>query len=346
MKYKVLGTSDLSVSSICLGTMTFGEQNSKEEAWEQLDYAVENGVNFIDTAEMYSVPGRAETCGSTERIIGEWLKNSGKRNELILSTKVVGPSPGLKYIRQGPNFEREQVMDAVEGSLKNLKVDCVDLYQYHWPERENNRFGIRIYPFEKNEQWENNLLDRALTMNQLIKAGKIRHWGVSNDSAWGVMKYLQLCKENNLVPPVSIQNAYGLLNRQFEYAMSEVCQFEGIGLMAYSPLAFGALTGKYLEAQRPAGARLSKYSIFNRFLNPNAMAATKAFQKLAKDHQISLVQMALAFVRQQKFVGTTIIGATKIDQLKENIDSAEILLGTEVLSEIEIIFNQFPDAGL
>lgn len=346
MKSRKLGNSDLTVSEICLGTMTFGEQNTEQEAKQQLDYSVEQGVNFIDTAEMYSVPGRAETCGSTERIIGNWLTERGLRDQIILATKVVGPSPGLKYIRKGPNFEREQVNAAIEGSLRNLKTDCVDLYQYHWPERENNRFGTRIYPYHKNEGWEDNLLDRAESMNLLIKAGKIKHWGVSNESAWGVMRYLQLCKENNLIPPVSIQNAYGLLNRQFEYGLSEVCQFEGLGLMAYSPLAFGALTGKYLQDERPEGARLSKYTIFKRFLNPRAMEATAAFKNLADRNQISLVQLALAFVRAQGFVHSTIIGATKMAQLKENIESVKVSLSQEVLEEIEHIFDQYPDAGL
>lgn len=347
MRYNELGLSDLNVSKVCLGTMTFGEQNTEAEAFEQLDYAVANGVNFIDTAEMYPVPGRQETLGDTERIIGNWLAKTGKRNEVILASKVVGHSlTGLRYIRKGPDFSAAQINAAVEGSLKNLKTDYLDLYQLHWPRRENNRFGVRLYPYGKNEEWENNFLDIAQSMNQLISNGKIKHWGLSNETSWGVMKFLQVCKENNLIPPVSIQNAYGLLNRQFEYGLSEVCEFEGLGLMAYSPLAFGALTGKYLNGANPKGARLTEYKIFDRFLNPQAMSATKAFKDLAESIGLTVSSMALAFVYQQPFANTTIIGATNMDQLKENIAAEKIELSAELIKQINLIFNQYPDAGL
>lgn len=344
MEYQTLGLSDLKVSKICLGTMNFGEQNTQEDGFQQMDYAYSQGVNFFDTAEMYSVPGRLETLGSTERIIGEWFKKSGKRNEIIIATKVVGP--GVKYIRNGPNFSRQQINMAIEGSLKNLQTDCIDLYQLHWPERENNRFGVRIYPYEKNIGWKTNFLDVAESMNLLIQQGKIRHWGISNETAWGAMKYLQICRENNLIPPVSTQNAYGLLNRQFEYGMSEVCQMEGLGLMAYSPLAFGALTGKYLNDIRPTGARLTLFQGFKRFLNSRAMEATAAYQKLAQENGLSVVEMALAFVRQQPFVHTTIIGATSLSQLQENIGSVGINLDAELLQKINKLFDQYPDPGL
>ena len=344
MNYQKLGKSDLQVSEICLGTMNFGEQNTQNEAFEQLDYATENGVNFIDTAEMYSVPGRLETLGSTEKIIGNWLSKRNKRQEVIIATKVVGP--GVSYIRNGPNFTRQQINSAINGSLINLQTDNIDLYQLHWPERENNRFGVRLYPFEKNTYWENNLLDVAQSMNLLIKEGKIKHWGISNETAWGAMKYLQVCKENNLIPPVSIQNAYGLLNRQFEYGMSEVCQMEGLGLMAYSPLAFGVLSGKYLNNSLPEKARLTLFPIFKRFLNPRAMEATKKYQELANDNGWSVVEMALAFVQHQPFVHTTIVGATNLTQLQENINSCNIKLSVEVIAQINHLFDLYPDPAL
>ncbi|MFT6745903.1 MAG: aryl-alcohol dehydrogenase-like predicted oxidoreductase [Glaciecola sp.] len=345
MRYNKLGLSDLSVSNVCLGTMTFGEQNTQDEGFEQLDYAVANGVNFIDTAEMYSVPGRAETCGATEKIIGNWMESRRNRSELVLGTKVVGHSPGLSYIRNGPDFSRKQINQAIEGSLSKLKTDYVDLYQLHWPKRGNNKFGVRIYPYQDKvgQQWEDDFLSQAESMNLLIKEGKIKHWGLSNETTWGVMKFLQLCKENNLIPPVSIQNAYGLLNRQFEYGLSELCQFEGLGLLAYSPLAFGALTGKYLDGQEPKGARLTEYKIFNRFLNNKAMEATAAYQDLAKENGMSVVSLALAFVYGQGFAHSTIIGATSVDQLKENIDAENLRLTPELIKEINVVFDQFPD---
>lgn len=347
MKYNTLGKSDLKVSKVCLGTMTFGEQNTQAEAFQQLDFAVQNGVNFIDTAEMYPVPGRAETVGETERIIGKWIKEQGKREELILASKVVGHSnTGLKYIRKGPDFSRKQINQAIEGSLTNLQTDYLDLYQLHWPKRDNNRFGVRLYPYNTNQEWEDNFLDIAHSMNQLIEKGQIRHWGVSNETSWGVMRFLSLCKDNGLVPPVSIQNAYGLLNRQFEYGLSEVCQFEGLGLMAYSPLAFGALTGKYLNGQQPTGARLTEYAIFNRFLNARAMAATQAYKTLAENNSMSVVTMALAFVYQQDFAHSTIIGATNLSQLKENIAAEQVILSPELIRQINQVFNEYPDAGL
>ncbi|MFT6717421.1 MAG: aryl-alcohol dehydrogenase-like predicted oxidoreductase [Saprospiraceae bacterium] len=345
MKYNKLGLSDLSVSRVCLGSMNYGEQNTQEDGFEQMDYALANGVNFIDTAEMYSVPGRPETCGATEKIIGNWMESRRNRDELVLATKVVGHSPGLSYIRNGPDFSRTQINQAIEGSLSKLKTDVVDLYQLHWPKRGNNKFGVRIYPFAENEgsHWKDEFLNQAESMNILIKEGKIKHWGLSNETTWGVMRFLQLCKDNSLIPPVSIQNAYGLLNRQFEYGLSELCQFEGLGLLAYSPLAFGALTGKYLNGAQPKGARLTEYKIFNRFLNNRAMEATAAYQKLAMENDMSVVSMALAFVYGQEFAHSTIVGATSVAQLKENIDAEKIILSDELIKEINVIFDQFPD---
>jgi aryl-alcohol dehydrogenase-like predicted oxidoreductase len=348
MKYNTLGLSDLRVSEVCLGTMSFGEQNTPDQGFGQLDFATANGVNFIDTAEMYSFPARKDTCGLTESIIGDWMSIRKNRADVMLATKVAGGSPGLNYIRNGPDFSRRQINQAIEGSLTRLKTTYVDSYQLHWPERKNNRFGVRLYPYADNEgqQWEEDFLNQAATMNLLIKEGKIRHWGLSNETTWGVMKFLQLCKENSLIPPVSIQNAYSLLNRQFEYGLSELCQFEGLGLLAYSPLAFGMLTGKYLHGQQPEGNRLTAYKQFGRFLNNRAMEATQAFQKLAKAHHLSLTSMALSFVYSQNFCHSTIIGATDENQLKENIEAHNVVLSDELIREINLVFEQHPDAGV
>lgn len=344
MKKNQLGSSTLQVSQICLGTMTWGEQNNQDEAFAQLEYATEKGINFIDTAEMYSVPGRAQTMGSTEKIIGNWLEESQKREELVIGTKVVGS--GVQYIRKGPDFSKEQINKAIDGSLKRLKTDYVDLYQLHWPERGNNKFGTRIYPWEQNENYKHNFMSIIETMNELLVEGKIKNWGLSNETPWGMMTFLQLCKQYGAVAPVSTQNAYSLLNRQFEYGGSEVCQFEGMGLLAYSPLAFGALTGKYLDDARPKGARLSKFPVFNRFLNPQAMEATNAYQDLAQKNGLTVVEMALAYVNAKPFCDSTIIGATKMSQLEENIETAYLELPEALLVEIEDIFNKYPDPAV
>ena len=334
----------MNVSKVCLGTMTFGEQNSQDEAFAQMDFAVENGVNFFDTAEMYPVPGRAATQGNTEKIIGNWLEESGKREDLFIATKVVGK--GVKWIRKGPDFSKDQINQAVDGSLKRLKTDTIDLYQLHWPERGNNKFGTRIYPWQQNEGYKHNFMAILETISELMESGKIKNWGLSNETSWGMMKFLQLCDQYGLPKPVSTQNSYSLLNRLYEYGGSEVSQFEGIGLMAYSPLAFGALTGKYLDGAKPKGARLTDFPIFGRYLNPQAQKAVGAFKDLADRNGLSVAELSLAFVMSRPFVGTTIIGATKMSQLKENIEAAFIELPENVLEEIEDIFNQYPDAAV
>lgn len=344
MKKNKFGLSDMNVSKVCLGTMTFGEQNSQDEAFAQMDFAVENGVNFFDTAEMYPVPGRAATQGNTEKIIGNWLEESGKREDLFIATKVVGK--GVKWIRKGPDFSKDQINQAVDGSLKRLKTDTIDLYQLHWPERGNNKFGTRIYPWQQNEGYKHNFMAILETISELMESGKIKNWGLSNETSWGMMKFLQLCDQYGLPKPVSTQNSYSLLNRLYEYGGSEVSQFEGIGLMAYSPLAFGALTGKYLDGAKPKGARLTDFPIFGRYLNPQAQKAVGAFKDLADRNGLSVAELSLAFVMSRPFVGTTIIGATKMSQLKENIEAAFIELPENVLEEIEDIFNQYPDAAV
>ncbi len=344
MKKNKLGLSDLEVSKVCLGTMTFGEQNNQDEAFAQMDFAVESGVNFFDTAEMYPVPGKPSTQGATEKIIGNWLEESGKRDEVILATKVVGT--GIKWIRNGPDFSKSQINQAIDGSLKRLKTDSVELYQLHWPERANNKFGTRIYPWNQNVGYKHNFMAILETITELIESGKIKNWGLSNETSWGMMTFLQLCEQYGLPKPVSTQNSYSLLNRLFEYGGSEVSQFEGIGLMAYSPLAFGALTGKYLDGAKPKGARLTDFPIFGRYLNPQAQKAVGAFKDLADRNGLTVAELSLAFVMSRPFVSTTIIGATKMSQLKENIESAYLELPEALLEEIEDVFNMYPDAAV
>lgn len=339
-----LGTSDIEVSKICLGTMTFGEQNTQEQAFEQMDYAWQQGVNFFDTAEMYSVPGRLETQGSTEKIIGNWLQKNNVRNQLILATKATGT--GVKYIRNSPNFSAQHLNEALEGSLNRLQTNYIDLYQLHWPERENNKFGVRTYPYGKNEGYEERFLESIETLSGFIKQGKIKHWGLSNESPWGVMKYLNYCEKFNLPKPISIQNAYSLNNRLYEYGLSEITDFEGIGLLAYSPLAFGSLSGKYLNNQEPLEARLIKFPIFKRFLNPQAQKATVAYQNIANKIGISVAELALAFVFHQKFVHSTIIGATNLQQLKQNIGAINITLSDETIREINEVYNVYQDCAV
>jgi aryl-alcohol dehydrogenase-like predicted oxidoreductase len=344
MIYNKLGTSDIKVSKICLGTMTFGEQNTQEQAFEQMDYAWQQGVNFFDTAEMYSVPGRLETQGSTEKIIGNWLQKNNIRNQLVLATKATGK--GVKYIRNNPNFSAEHLNVALEGSLNRLQTNYIDLYQLHWPERENNKFGVRTYPYGKNDEYEERFLESIETLSEFIKQGKIKHWGLSNESPWGVMKYLHYCEKYNLPKPISIQNAYSLNNRLYEYGLSEITDFEGIGLLAYSPLAFGSLSGKYLNNQEPIDARLIKYPIFKRFLNEQAQSATADYKKIADSIGLSVAELALAFVFQQKFVHSTIIGATSLNQLKQNIGAINISLSSEIVNEINKVYNVYQDCAV
>ena len=344
MKKNKLGTSSLEVSKVCLGTMTFGEQNSPDESFDQMTYAFENGVNFFDTAEMYPIPGRKHTQGNTERIIGDWLQESGNREEIYIASKVSGP--GLNWIRKGTKFSKDQIHKAVDDSLKRLKVDSIDLYQLHWPERANNKFGHRIYPWHINEGYKHNFMAILEALVELLESGKIKNWGLSNETSWGIMKFMQLCDQYGITKPVSVQNAYSLMNRLFEYGASEVAQFENIGLMAYSPLALGLVSGKYLSNARPKGARLTDYPVFSRFLNSQAIKAVEEFKHLAEKNGLTVTELSLAFVMSKPFVQTTIIGATKMSQLKENIESAYIELPEVLMAEIEDIFNKHPDAAV
>lgn len=342
MKYSNIPNTNIKVSKICLGTMTFGQQNTEVEAHEQLNFATEQGVNFIDTAEMYSIPGNKDTQGSTERFIGSWLKNQ-KREGLVVGTKVTGPYDYFKYIRENLGFSKAVIHDALNKSLERLQTDYVDIYQLHWPDRSANFFGQRNYVHNENEQWEDNIKEVIETLDGLVKEGKIRHYGVSNETAWGVMRHLTESKYTNLVRCKTIQNPYSLLNRLFEVNLAEVAMREKVGLLAYSPLAFGMLTGKYLNGNLPENSRLKLFPQYSRYNNKESLFLTQKYAELAKELNISLTQLSLAFVNQQPFLTGNIIGATTMTQLKENISSINVELSSEVLNKINQIQNSQPN---
>ena len=336
MKYTTIPQTDIKVSKICLGTMTYGQQNSEAEAHEQLNYAIDQGINFIDTAEMYSIPGKKETQGSTERYIGSWLKDQ-MRQDLVVATKVTGPMPYFNYIRPNLGFSKDVIHDALNKSLTRLQTDYVDIYQLHWPERSVNFFGQRNYNHNPDEKWEDNLKEVVETLDGLVKEGKIRHYGVSNESSWGVMRQVNESKIHGLTTCKTIQNPYSLLNRTFEINLAEVSLREQVGLLAYSPLAFGVLSGKYLEGQMPEKSRLKLFPAYSRYSNPQAMKLTALYAELAKENHLSLTELSLAFVNQRPFVTSNIIGATTMEQLKENIGSIKVSLSDEILHKIDKI---------
>ena len=336
MKYSQLGNTDIQVSKICLGTMTFGEQNTEAQGHEQLDYALERGVNFIDTAEMYSVPGRKETQGNTERIIGTWINARKNRDQYILGTKITGPSPGMSYIRNPLNFSKEQIRIAIEGSLKRLQTDYVDLYQLHWPERKSNFFSTLGYVHHENDPWEDNFLEILQEMDKLVKEGKMRYFGISNETAWGMMRFQQLAEKHNLPKSMTIQNPYNLLNRSFEVGAAEVAIREKMGLLSYSPMAFGMLSGKYHKANKNEPTyRINKYKQYARYSNDKSFEATQKYLDIAEKHNLTLAQMSLSFINSRPFVTANIIGSTNLEQLKENIDSIDVELNPEILKEID-----------
>ncbi len=339
MLYTKLPHSSLEISKIGLGTMTFGEQNSQSDAFLQMDMALDHGVNFFDTAEMYPVPPKPETQGRTESYIGNWLKQSGKREKIVLATKVAGPRTGIN-IRESMNLNRRNVHLAIDDSLQRLQTDYVDLYQIHWPQRKTNYFGQLNYP-EHDEQEEVTLIETLEALTELVNAGKVRYIGVSNETPWGVMSLLRLAEKHDLPRIVSIQNPYNLLNRSFEVGLSEISHYEGVQLLAYSPLAFGCLSGKYLNGQRPENARCTLFERFQRYFTPQGIKATQAYVELARDHGIDPVDMALAYVNQRPFVASNIIGATTLPQLKQNIDSIEVTLSDSVLEGIQAISTEF-----
>lgn len=341
MQYRSLGETDLSVSEICLGTMTFGEQNTEAQAHEQLDRALAAGINFIDTAEMYPVPPRAETQGRTESYIGSWLKKTGRRNEIVLASKVAGPGNGLNYLRGGPRLTASHITQALEDSLHRLNTEVIDLYQVHWPDRNTNFFGRLGYTHDVDEA-ATPIEETLVALAHLKEQGKIRHIGLSNETPWGVMRYLHLADTLGLPRPVSIQNPYNLLNRSFEVGLAEIAHREHIGLLAYSPLAFGVLSGKYLGGQRPAGARITLFERFQRYNASYVDGIVAQYAELAADQGLSLPQMALAYVNSRSFLISNIIGATTLSQLAEDIGSVEIKLDEDVIAKIERIHDQHP----
>lgn len=341
MDYRTLGRTDLKVSAICLGTMTWGEQNTVDEAHEQLDFALDHGVNFIDTAEMYPVPPKAETVHRTEEYIGKWLKGRSDRDKLIVATKVTGRS-AMDWMRGGPRLSRTQIEAAVDASLGRLQTDHIDLYQVHWPERATNFFGRLGY--EHADDPDTIAIEEThRVLDDLVMSGKVRHVGLSNETPWGVMQYLLGSAERGLVRPVSIQNPYSLLNRTFEVGLAEMAIRENVGLLAYSPLGFGTLSGKYRHGQKPKGARLTEFARFQRYNSEEAVRATEAYCRIAEESGLDPAQMALAFVTSRPFVTANIIGATSLEQLRSNIESAKLILSADVLAAIEGVHKGQPN---
>ncbi len=341
MQYHRIPHSSLEVSVLGLGTMTFGEQNSEADAHAQLDYALAAGVNLIDTAELYPVPPRPETQGLTESYIGSWIKARSNREKIVLASKVSGPVRGTdSSIRPQQALDRKNIRAALDASLKRLNTDYLDLYQLHWPQRATNCFGKLNYQYTDDKATVT-LLETLEALTEQVRAGKIRYIGVSNETPWGVMRYLQLAEKHELPRIVSIQNPYSLLNRSFEIGLAEISQHEGVELLAYSSLAFGTLSGKYLNGAKPAGARNTLFTRFNRYSGQQTQRAIAEYVALAKKHGLDPSQMALAFVRQQPFVASTLLGATSVEQLKTNIDSFNLVLDEEVLQALEEIHTRF-----
>ena len=343
MKYTRLPHTDIRVSKICLGTMTWGRQNNEDEGHEQMDYALEQGVNFFDTAELYPIPAKKELYAVTEEIIGRWFKKTGNRDKVVLASKIAGRAEFTKFIRTS-GFSRDSIITAVEGSLKRLQTDYIDLYQLHWPERNTNYFGQRGFNAHYVDAWEDNIHQVLETLRDLIAQGKIRHVGLSNESPWGTMRFLEESKVHESLPRMlTIQNPYSLLNRLFEVGLSEISIRENLRLLAYSPLGFGVLSGKYLTEIPPRKARVTLFPNYNRYSGPTAVEATQKYADLAKEYDLSLAQMSLAFVNTRPFVTSNIIGATSMEQLKENIGSIDVDLSDEVLKGIEQIHAEIPN---
>jgi len=335
MNYRKLGNSDLNVSTICLGTMTWGEQNTQEEAFEQMDYALDQGVNFWDTAELYAVPPKSETFGYTETIIGNWFEKNKKREKVILATKVAGPA--RKYLRNGENsFVGKNLDQAINDSLRRLKTDYIDLYQLHWPERNVNNFGKLGYTHKENN-W-NQFEDVLNNLKKYIDRGKIRHVGLSNETPWGVMNYLKLSKDKDLPRMMSVQNPYSLLNRSYEVGLAEISIREKIGCLAYSPLASGYLSGKYRNGNFPKGSRMERdFDFWTRYRKPNVDKVVEEYHKISKKYGLDISQMSIKFCEVQDFMTSVIIGATTMEQLKTDIESVKVKLDEEVIKEINEI---------
>ena len=344
MQYRKLGNTDIEVSVICLGTMTWGEQNSEAEAFAQMDYAFAQGVNFFDTAELYSIPPKATSYGRTEEIIGSWLSRRGNRERIVLASKIAGPGEDwLPHIRGGrTRFDRAHIQAALDASLKRLRTDYLDLYQLHWPERSTNYFGkLGFEPAQADEFTP--IAETLQALDAQVQAGKVRHIGLSNETPWGVMRFLQAAEQLGLARMVSVQNPYSLLNRSYEVGLAEISWRERCGLLAYSPLGFGVLSGKYLDAAQPPGARLTLFPDYTRYSSPAAQSATARYVALAREQGLDPAQMALAFVNGRPFLTSTIIGATSMQQLESNIASIDVELPAQVLDEIEAIHGEHPN---
>ena len=341
MKYTILPNTDIRVSKLCLGTMTWGQQNTEAEGHQQLDLAIEKGVNFLDTAEMYPIPARKETQGNTEKILGTWLEKTGKRKDLILASKIAGPGRAMAHIRPNFGFSKEAITEALELSLQRLKTDYLDLYQLHWPERNSNFFGKRGYTHENDEEWQDNFREVLFHLDEVIKSGKVRHIGLSNESPFGVMRCLEEARKG--APKIiTVQNPYSLINRKDEIGLTEIYHRENIGLLPYSPLGMGTLTGKYLN-NMPEKARLTLFPQYTRYSNAQAVEATKRYCGIAEKYGLKPAQMALAFIEQQPFVTSTIIGATSLEQLDQNLESIEVQLTEEILAEINKVHEEIPN---
>ena len=343
MIYTKLPHTDIEISKICLGTMTWGNQNTETEGHEQMDFALDQGVNFFDTAELYPIPAHPDRHSVTEKIIGTWFKKNGNRDKVILASKIAGKADFTKFIRT-TGFDRESIIEAVEASLQRLQTEYIDLYQLHWPERNTNYFGQRGYSHDISDHWEDNIHQVLETLRDLIREGKIRHVGISNETPWGTMRFLEESKVHGTLPrAITIQNPYSLLNRQFEVGLSEISIREQIGLLAYSPLGFGVLSGKYLGDRKPDGARITLFPNYTRYSSKTAIEATQKYYELAQENDLSLAQMSLAFVNSRPFVTSNIIGATSMKQLKENISSIDLELSETVLKGIADIHDQIPN---
>lgn len=340
MKYSTLPNTNIKVSKICLGSMTWGNQNSESEGHHQIDLALDHGVNFIDTAELYPVPASAETSGKTSEILGTWLKKTGNRDRVVIASKIAGTGDYTAHIRT-TGFSPKAIKNAIDLELRRLQTDYIDLYQLHWPERNTNRFGVRNYEFDA--EWDDNFNTILHSLDAEIKAGRIRSIGISNENSWGTMRYLEESKYNNLPRVSTIQNAYSLLTRTFETDLAEVALREKVGLLAYSPLAFGVLSGKYIKGNASNGSRLKLFPRFARYSSQQATQATKLYLEIAEENNMTLAQMSLAFVNQQPFVSSTIIGATKIEQLKENIESVNTALSSELIGKINAVHGATPN---
>jgi aryl-alcohol dehydrogenase-like predicted oxidoreductase len=342
MKYSSLPNTEIKVSKICLGTMTFGQQNTEAEGHAQMDHAFEKGINFFDTAEMYSVPAREETYGSTEKILGTWFKKTGKREDIVLASKIAGPNPNFSYMREKNDFSAASIKYALDNSLRRLQTDYIDLYQLHWPERKTNFFGQRGFKVQ-DDAWEDNIHAVLDTLGGFIKEGKIKHIGLSNETPWGIMRFLEESKYNQLPRVKTVQNPYSLLNRLFETGSAEICMRENVGLLAYSPMAFGVLSGKFLSGESHPNSRLNLFPQMARYNSAQCAEATRLYQEIAHKNGLTLTELSLAFIEQQPFLTSTIIGATTMEQLKENIDTIKVTLSEDVLQAINEVQALIPD---